>query len=156
MKIKIKPVKRIVGNITVPGDKSISHRALMLGALAVGVTRIKGLPESDDCNYTAKAFRSMGIDIKKTRGVTIVRGKGLHGLKKPKGPLYVGNSGTTMRIMAGILSGQDFESTLTGDAGISARPMKRVVKPLSMMGVKISAKGGEYLPLTIIGGMFGP
>ncbi|MDO8535476.1 MAG: 3-phosphoshikimate 1-carboxyvinyltransferase, partial [Candidatus Omnitrophota bacterium] len=156
MNIKIKPVKKIVGELTVPGDKSISHRALMMGALALGSTKIKGLPESDDCSYTAKAFRDMGIDIRKESDVTIVEGKGLHGLKKPDGPLYVGNSGTSMRILAGILAGQDFESTLTGDSGISARPMKRVVDPLSLMGVKISAKDGEYPPLTITGGEVRP
>jgi len=157
MKIKISPVKKIVGEITVPGDKSISHRALMIGALALGSTRIKGISESDDCNYTAKAFRDMGINIRREPDVTIVEGKGLHGLKRPRDPLYAGNSGTTMRIMAGILAGQDFESTLTGDAGLSVRPMKRVVEPLSMMGVKISAKGdGEYPPLTIAGGEVRP
>lgn len=158
MKIKIKPVKKIVGEITIPGDKSISHRALMIGALALGSTEIKGLClESDDCNYTAKAFRDMGINIREEGDVTVVDGKGLYGLKKPGNPLYVGNSGTTMRILAGILAGQGFESTLTGDAGISARPMKRVVEPLNMMGVKISAKGdGEYPPLTIVGGEVRP
>jgi len=156
MKIKIKPVKKIVGEITVPGDKSISHRALMIGALALGSTRIKGLPESDDCSYTAKAFRDMGISIKNKGNVTIVDGKGLHGLTKPRDPLYMGNSGTSMRILAGILAGQNFKSTLTGGAGISRRPMKRVVEPLSMMGVKISAKDGEYPPLTIAGGKVKP
>lgn len=154
MNIRIKPAKKIAGELVVPGDKSISHRALMVGALASGSTKIKGLClESDDCNYTAKAFRDMGINIKEEFGVTIVEGKGLHGLKKPKNPLYVGNSGTTMRIMAGILAGQDFESVLTGGTGISRRPMKRIVEPLSMMGVKITAKlDGEYPPLIIAGG----
>ncbi|MFA5256312.1 MAG: 3-phosphoshikimate 1-carboxyvinyltransferase, partial [Candidatus Omnitrophota bacterium] len=157
MKIKIKPVKKIVGDITVPGDKSISHRALMIGSLATGSTKIKGLYlESDDCNYTAQAFRDMGINIREEGDITIVDGKGLHGLKKPGNPLYVGNSGTSMRILAGILAGQNFESTITGGAGISARPMKRVVEPLSMMGVKIRAKDGEYPPLTIAGGKVRP
>ena len=157
MKIKIKPVKKIVGDIIVPGDKSISHRALMIGALALGSTEIKGLSDSDDCSYTAQAFRDMGINIRKEGDVTVVDGKGLHGLKKPGNPLYVGNSGTSMRILAGILAGQKFESTLTGDTGISMRPMKRVVEPLNMMGVKISAKcGGEYPPLTIVGGEVRP
>jgi 3-phosphoshikimate 1-carboxyvinyltransferase len=158
MKMRIKPVKKIVGEVTVPGDKSISHRALMIGALAKGATRIKGLClESDDCNYTAKAFTDMGIDIKREPGVTIVEGKGLHGLTKPRNPLYVGNSGTSMRILAGILAGQNFVSKITGGTGISARPMKRVVEPLSMMGVKISAEGdGEYPPLTIVGGSVRP
>ncbi len=157
MNIKIKPVKKIVGELSVPGDKSISHRALMIGALALGQTKIKGLPESDDCNYTAKAFREMGIIIREESNTTIVEGKGLHGLKKPADPLYVGNSGTSMRILAGILAGQRFDSTITGDTGISARPMKRIVEPLSMMGVKISARGeGEYPPLTISGGTVKP
>ena len=157
MKIKISPVKKIAGDIKVPGDKSIAHRALMIGALAMGTSRIKGLPKSDDCGYTANAFRDMGINIREEADVTIVDGKGLHGLKKPDNPLYVGNSGTSMRILAGILAGQSFESTITGDAGISARPMKRVVEPLSMMGVKISAKcDGEYPPLEIVGGKVRP
>jgi len=157
MKIKIMPAKKITGELTVPGDKSIAHRALMIGALARGSSRIKGLPESDDCNYTAKAFRDMGINIIEKDGVTTVEGCGLHGLKDPRHPLYVGNSGTTMRLLAGILAGQDFKSTLTGDAGISARPMRRIVEPLSMMGVKISAaRGGEYPPLTIAGGEVRP
>ncbi|MCX5665723.1 MAG: 3-phosphoshikimate 1-carboxyvinyltransferase [Candidatus Omnitrophica bacterium] len=157
MNIKIKPVKKIVGELSVPGDKSISHRALMIGALALGPTKIKGLPESDDCNHTAKAFREMGIDIREESNTTIVEGKGLHGLKKPADPLYVGNSGTSMRILAGILAGQRFDSTITGDTGISARPMKRIVEPLSMMGVKIRAQGdGEYPPLAISGGSVKP
>jgi len=158
MKIKINPVKKIVAELNVPGDKSISHRALMIGALAKGRTSIKGLClESNDCSYTAKAFRDMEINIVKEGDLTIVHGKGLHGLTKPRGPLYVGNSGTTMRILAGILAGQDFESTLTGDTGISARPMKRVVEPLLMMGVRISAEGdGEYPPLKIAGGKVKP
>jgi 3-phosphoshikimate 1-carboxyvinyltransferase len=156
MKIKIAPVKKIVGDVAVPGDKSIAHRALMIGALAMGATRIKGLPESDDCRYTAKAFCDMGINIRNERAITVVDGKGLHGLKKPRGPIYAGNSGTTMRILAGILAGQNFRSTISGDAGLSARPMKRVVEPLSRMGVNISAKKGEYPPLTIVGGCVKP
>lgn len=152
MNIRIKPVKKVAGEIKVPGDKSISHRAIMVGSLALGATRVKGLYlESDDCRYTANAFRDMGINIKREGDVTTIEGKGLRGLKAPAKPLYVGNSGTTMRILAGILAGQNFESTLTGDTGISARPMKRIVEPLSMMGVKIKAKGGEYPPLTIRG-----
>ena len=147
--MKIAPAKKITGDITVPGDKSISHRALMAGAIARGITRIKGLPESDDCNYTAKAFIDMGIGINKTGDVTVIKGKGLRGLSAPKGSLYVGNSGTTMRILAGILAGQDFMSVLKGDAGLSARPMRRVVEPLSKMGADISARDGEYSPLTI-------
>lgn len=152
----IKPVKRVTGDITVPGDKSIAHRALMIGAIARGVTKIRGLPESDDCNYTAAAFRDMGIVIRKKGAVTSVKGMGLKGLNDPRRPISAGNSGTTMRLMAGILAGQDFESTLTGDEGLSNRPMKRIVEPLSKMGVKISARDGEYPPLIIRGGAVRP
>lgn len=157
MNIRIRPVKKISGDVMVPGDKSISHRALMIGSIARGVTKIKGLClESDDCRYTQKAFIDMGVEMKRSGGVTTIKGKGLHGLKKPAGALFMGNSGTTMRIMAGILAGQDFESALEGDTGLSARPMKRIVEPLSMMGADISARDGEYPPLTIKPGQIKP
>ncbi len=154
--MNIKPVKKLLGEITVPGDKSISHRALMIGALARGITKVKGLSDSDDCNYTASAFKDMGIAIRKEGDITIIEGRGLHGLRKPERPLRVGNSGTTMRLLAGILAGQDFEVTLTGDEGISVRPMKRIVEPLSMMGLNIKARDGEYPPLVINGGAVKP
>lgn len=152
----IKPVKKIVGEITVPGDKSIAHRAIMAGSLARGVTTIKGLPDCDDCNYTISAFSSMGIDIRKKRALTTIEGKGLHGLSKPFLPINTGNSGTTMRVLAGILAGQNFEATLTGDDGLLNRPMKRIVEPLSKMGVNIEARNGEYPPLVIDGGAIKP
>jgi len=150
--MKIRPVKRLMGEIDIPGDKSISHRAIMLGSLAKGETRVKGIQDSDDCNYTAAAFTRMGIEIEKRGEITAIKGKGLKGLQKPAGELHVGNSGTTMRILAGILAGQDFEATLTGDESLSRRPMKRIVEPLSLMGVDIKAKDGEYPPLTVKGG----
>ena len=127
----IKPVKKISGEITVPGDKSISHRAVMAGSIARGTTKIKGLAESDDCNYTINAFKAMGVNISSVGDVMIIEGRGLRGLSKPLGPIHVGNSGTTMRILPGILAGQDFEVTLSGDEGLSHRPMKRIVEPLS-------------------------
>lgn len=152
----IKPVKRLSGEITVPGDKSISHRALMAGSLTRGRTSVKGLPDSDDCNYTMAAFKEMGIAIKKDGDITTIEGKGLRGLTEPSGAIYTGNSGTTMRLLSGILAGQDFEATLAGDAGISSRPMKRIVEPLSKMGVDIKARDGEYPPLIIRGGTVKP
>lgn len=152
----IKPAKRLLGEITVPGDKSISHRALIIGAIARGVTEVKGLANADDCNYTAAAFREMGIAIETKGAATVIKGRGLRGLKKPSGPIYAGNSGTTMRLLCGVLAGQRFQATLTGGEGIAIRPMGRVVEPLSMMGVDIKARDGEYPPLVINGGRVKP
>lgn len=152
MQMNIRPIKKLSGDITVPGDKSISHRALMIGAIALGVTRVKGLLYCDDCNHTIAAFRTMGISIKKEGDITVIDGKGLRGLCKPPLPINAGDSGTTMRLLAGILAGQNFESTLTGGEGLYNRPMKRIVEPLSKMGVEIRARDGEYPPLVIRGG----
>lgn len=152
----IKPVKKFTGEIKVPGDKSISHRAVMAGALAKGITRIKNMQESDDCNYTTRAFKDMGIDIYEEGFTTIVKGKGLKGLSRPAAPLFVGSSGTTMRILAGILAGQNFESVIMGDEQLSARPMKRIYEPLSRMGANVRLEGGEYPPITIKGGAVKP
>ena len=149
---KIEPIGRLFGEIDIPGDKSVSHRAIMLGSLANGQTSVKGLLDCDDCDCTIRAFRQMGIALKKKGAITFIEGKGLKGLTKPAGPINVGNSGTTMRIMAGILAGQDFESILTGDESLSNRPMKRITEPLSLMGARIKARAGEYPPLDIKGG----
>ena len=110
----IKPIKRLSGEISLPGDKSISHRAIMLGAIAKGATEARGVLDCDDCNYTIAAFRGMGISIEKKVGVTVILGNGLKGLTKPSGQINVGNSGTSMRLLAGILAGHDFEATFTG------------------------------------------
>ncbi|MDD5422146.1 MAG: 3-phosphoshikimate 1-carboxyvinyltransferase [Candidatus Omnitrophota bacterium] len=154
--MKIEPVQKLSGSIEMPGDKSISHRAVMLGSIAVGTTEIKGLLDCDDCNYTIRAFKDMGIAISKEGGRTTIEGKGLKGLKKPRGPIDVGESGTTMRLLAGILAGQDFDTVLKGDPSLSKRPMGRVVEPLSMMGVNIKTGPGGYAPLTIRGGVVMP
>jgi 3-phosphoshikimate 1-carboxyvinyltransferase len=156
MEIKINPVKKISGEITVPGDKSISHRAVMIGSIARGVTKIRGLAESDDCAYTINAFKAMGVNIRSEGDATIIEGKGLKGLSRPSGAIYAGNSGTTMRMLPGILAGQDFESILNGDKGLQKRPMKRIVEPLSKMHVDIKARDGEYPPLDIKGGIVKP
>lgn len=146
--MEIKRAVSLNGSITVPGDKSISHRAVMLGALAEGTTHIKGFLPGADCISTINCFRSMGIEIQSNGDIIEVHGKGLYGLKQPEKMLYTGNSGTTTRLLCGILSGQSFDSSVTGDASICRRPMKRVTEPLSEMGAKID---GEYCPLFIKG-----
>jgi 3-phosphoshikimate 1-carboxyvinyltransferase len=152
----IKPAKKISGQIALPGDKSISHRALMVGAIARGITKVKGIADSDDCNYTKEAFRAMGVRITQKSGITAIYGNGLKGLSKPSGAINIGNSGTTIRILPGIIAGQDFEATLTGEEGILKRPMKRIVAPLSKMGVRIEARQGDFPPLDIRGGSVKP
>lgn len=144
----IQKIKKAVGQIKVPGDKSISHRAVMLGSLANGVTEISGFLKGADCLSTIDCFRKMGIDIDINGENVTVHGNGLRGLKKPDEMLYTGNSGTTTRLLCGILAGQNFDTLITGDASIQKRPMGRVVKPLSMMGAKIE---NEYCPLYITG-----
>jgi 3-phosphoshikimate 1-carboxyvinyltransferase len=143
---------RLQGSLRVPGDKSISHRSIMLGALAEGVTHITGFLEGEDSLNTLRCFRAMGVSITDpVAGVVHVEGVGLHGLKAPEKPLYVGNSGTSMRLMAGILAGQSFDTVLEGDASLSRRPMKRVIDPLTQMGAVIEAAEGGRSPLTIRG-----
>ena len=144
----IQKIKKAVGQIKVHGDKSISHRAVMLGSLANGVTEISGFLKGADCLSTIDCFRKMGIDIDINGENVTVHGNGLRGLKKPDEMLYTGNSGTTTRLLCGILAGQNFDTSITGDASIQKRPMGRVVKPLSMMGAKIE---NEYCPLYITG-----
>lgn len=144
----IQKIKKAVGQIKVPGDKSISHRAVMLGSLANGVTEISGFLKGADCLSTIDCFRKMGIDIDINGENVTVHGNGLRGLIKPDEMLYTGNSGTTTRLLCGILAGQNFDTSITGDASIQKRPMGRVVKPLSMMGAKIE---NEYCPLYITG-----
>ena len=144
----IQKIKKAVGQIKVPGDKSISHRAVMLGSLASGVTEISGFLKGADCLSTIDCFRKMGIDIDINGENVTVHGNGLRGLKKPDEMLYTGNSGTTTRLLCGILAGQNFDTSITGDVSIQKRPMGRVVQPLSMMGAKIE---NEYCPLYITG-----
>lgn len=144
----IQKIKKAAGQIKVPGDKSISHRAVMLGSLANGVTEISGFLKGADCLSTIDCFRKMEIDIDINGENVTVHGNGLRGLKKPDEMLYTGNSGTTTRLLCGILAGQNFDTSITGDASIQKRPMGRVVKPLSMMGAKIE---NEYCPLYITG-----
>ena len=140
------------GEITVPGDKSISHRAVMFGSLAKGTTEITGFLQGADCLSTISCFERMGVAIENKGDIVLVHGNGLHGLKKPETILDCGNSGTTTRLISGILSAQNFDVTLTGDASIQKRPMKRIMEPLSLMGADIvSVNGNGCAPLAIHG-----
>ena len=131
------------GEIDIPGDKSISHRSVMFGALAKGTTEITHFLQGADCLSTIGCFRAMGIEIENTPEKILVHGRGLHGLTAPAGTLDVGNSGTTTRLISGILSGQPFATTLSGDASLNSRPMKRIMEPLSLMGADIQSQNGN-------------
>ena len=150
--MKLKKVEGLKGTISIPGDKSISHRAVMFGSLAKGTTHITNFLSGADCLATIDCFRAMGVRIEQDGTEVTVHGTGLHGLKKPEKQLDVGNSGTTTRLISGILCGQDFEVTLSGDASLNKRPMGRIMKPLSMMGAEIeSVSGNGCAPLRING-----
>ena len=142
--------KSLKGSFFVDGDKSISHRAIMLGAIAEGITTIKGFLKGEDCLSTIQCFKDMGIKIIEENNIIKVYGNGLKGLKAPAKALYVGNSGTTIRLISGILASQDFSSTITGDNSILKRPMERIITPLSLMGVNIHSNGYKA-PITING-----
>ena len=144
---------RLQGELVVPGDKSVSHRAIMLAALAEGVSRIDGFLEGEDTRATAAAFAAMGVKIEvPSASQRIVHGVGLHGLKPPAAAIDCGNAGTGMRLMAGLLAGQSFDSELRGDESLSRRPMRRVVEPLTSMGAVIESNEGALPPLRIRGG----
>ena len=140
------------GEITVPGDKSISHRAIMFGSIAKGTTEITGFLNSADCHSTISCFKQMGINITEKNGTVLVAGKGMHGLCAPSSVLDTGNSGTTTRLISGILAAQPFLVTINGDETIQKRPMKRIMEPLSLMGADItSQRGNDCAPLIING-----
>lgn len=148
----LQQAKKLNGEITIPGDKSISHRAVMFGSLAKGTTRVTHFLQGADCLSTISCFRKLGIEVENTPDEILIHGKGLHGLSAPSDILDAGNSGTTTRLISGILSAQNFNVTLTGDASICKRPMKRIITPLSMMGAKITSKNGnDCAPLLIEG-----
>ena len=150
--MEIKKQTNLRGMLMVPGDKSISHRAVMFGSLAKGTTRISHFLEGADCLSTIACFRKMGIDIERNASEILVHGKGLHGLSAPDGILDVGNSGTTTRLISGILAGQNFTSELDGDDSIRTRPMKRIMTPLTSMGANITSKRDNgCAPLVIDG-----
>lgn len=150
--MEIKKITNLRGEIQIPGDKSISHRAVMFGSLASGTTKITNFLDGADCLSTISCFQSMGISIEKNTSEILVHGKGLHGLSSPSHILDVGNSGTTTRLISGILAGQNFSSELTGDESIQSRPMKRIMTPLQSMGADIiSVKNNGCAPLRING-----
>lgn len=147
-----KATSPLKGAVSIPGDKSISHRAVMFGALAEGTTEVTNFLQGADCLSTIDCFRKMGIEIENTPDLIKIHGRGLHGLSAPSSTLDTGNSGTTTRLISGILSGQSFETTLTGDASIQSRPMGRIIEPLTQMGADItSLNGNGCAPLLIKG-----
>ena len=153
MDFLLQPGGQIRGTARVPGDKSISHRSIMLGAIADGVTTVDGFLEGEDALSTLNAFRAMGVEIEgPENGRVRIHGVGRDGLKAPLGDVYVGNSGTSMRLLAGLLAGQKFDVTMTGDVSLSKRPMERVAKPLREMGAVVETAEGGRPPLTLRGG----
>jgi len=153
LNFRISPGGVVRGRCRVPGDKSISHRAIMLGALATGETRIQGFLEGEDALATLEAFRAMGVRIEgPERGRVTVHGVGMRGLRRPPGPIDLGNSGTSMRLLCGLLAAQDFDVELRGDASLSRRPMERVAQPLRQMGAALETRAGGVPPVLIKGG----
>lgn len=151
MRYKVPKAKSVQGTITVPGDKSISHRAVMFSGIAKGATKIEGLSLGLDVKSTMNCFRQMGVHINFENGVTKVHGRGHLGLREPKEILDAGNSGTTIRLISGVLAGQSFTSQITGDESLQRRPMKRIIEPLQKMGAKIAGSDDMYAPLSITG-----
>ena len=148
----VQPGGQLRGEARVPGDKSMSHRSIMLGSLAEGVTHVKGFLEAEDALATLQAFRDMGVHIEgPVNGCVTIHGVGKHGLKAPQKELYLGNSGTSMRLLSGLLAGQPFNTVLTGDKSLSGRPMKRVTEPLAAMGADIKTTEKGTAPLEITG-----
>lgn len=158
MELVIEKIKKLKGNISVPGDKSISHRSLILGSIAQGETRIYNFLNSLDCLKTLECMQALGAEIELDKDNSVkIKGKGLYGLQEPKDILDVGNSGTTIRLLTGLLSGQNFNSVLNGDNSIKRRPMKRVTQPLRLMGADIwGRKDGQFAPLKVRGNKLNP
>jgi len=153
---KIKPAKTVAGSIQLPGDKSISHRYAMLGAIAEGRSEIHFFSSSADCESTLACLGKLGVGIERKANVVTIDGVGLRGLRQPREVLDAANSGSTMRMLAGILAGQPFRSVLSGDASLSRRPMERVIEPLTRMGARIKSVEGARPPLEIEGGILQP
>ena len=152
-RFRAEPTRRVGGQLTVPGDKSISHRSLMLGAVAEGTTVVHGFLASEDCLATEAALAAMGVDIERTpAGVVRIDGVGMQGLRRPDRTLDLGNSGTAIRLLMGLLAGQPFDCELTGDASLRQRPMERVARPLRTMGARIETATGGCPPVRIRGG----
>lgn len=157
MEVRVHPARCLKGEVKVPGDKSLTHRAFLLGALAQGETKITGFLESADCQRTRDCLKALGIEVSSSKEKIVVKGQGLFGFQEPSQVLDTGNSATTMRLLLGILAGQKFYSVLAGDASLNKRPMGRVTAPLREMGARIYGRqGGAYAPLTVLGGELKP
>ena len=149
----VPPARTFAGEVRVPGDKSVSHRAVMLGAIANGETEVTGFLEAEDTRATLRAVRALGITVESDdAGSLRIRGAGREGLRRPAGPLDLGNSGTGLRLLAGLLAGHPFDSTLVGDESLSRRPMRRIAEPLARMGARVETAPGGTPPLTVQGG----
>ncbi|TVQ37331.1 MAG: 3-phosphoshikimate 1-carboxyvinyltransferase [Geminicoccaceae bacterium] len=151
MRLTAYPSGPLRGTVAVPGDKSISHRALLLGALASGTSTIRGLLEGEDVRATWQALGKLGVPIERAGDAVVVHGVGVGGLRAPDDVLDLGNAGTGVRLLMGVLAGHGFAATLTGDASLRRRPMGRVLRPLQQMGVRVSGQDGDRLPLTMTG-----
>lgn len=147
----LRPARNISGSLRLPGDKSVSHRYAMLAAIAEGATRLENFSTGADCASTLGCVRALGVDVERNENILVIHGRGPK-LQPPTGPLDCGNSGSTMRMLSGILAGQDFSSELAGDKSLSRRPMARIIAPLEMMGAKITAQSGGRPPLHVTGG----
>src|SRR4051794_33838653 len=152
MKITISPARSVSGSVLIPGDKSVSHRYAMLSSIAEGTTKIQNYSTGADCQSTLGCMRALGIEIDKTGNEVHVHGKGLNGLTAPSETLDAGNSGSTIRMLSGILAAQPFTTRIAGDESLSRRPMERIMTPLREMGASISARDGRFPPLELQGG----
>ena len=153
LSFKLQPGGKLTGEVRVPGDKSISHRSIMLGSLAEGVSRVTGFLEGEDNLATLNAFRDLGVNIEgPEQGVVTIHGVGMHGLRAPNKEIYLGNSGTSMRLLTGLFAAQQFDCILTGDHSLSTRPMRRVTDPLTTMGCQITTTAAGTPPVQITGG----
>ncbi len=153
LSFQVEPGGCLQGRVRVPGDKSISHRSVMLGAIAEGSTEVRGFLEGADALATLAAFRAMGVEAEGPEGGRLtIHGRGLHGLRAPRSDLDLGNSGTSMRLLCGLLAGQAFDTVLTGDASLQRRPMRRVTEPLARMGALIQTSDSGTAPLRVLGG----
>src|SRR5215472_14776423 len=156
MQEKISPARHLSGTLRLPGDKSISHRYAMLAAIAEGRTRIRNYSPGADCQSTLGAIEALGVSIDRRDGEIEIDGRGLEGLQTPKADLDAGNSGSTIRMLSGILAAQKFSTRIGGDESLSRRPMERIMKPLGQMGATITARDGKFPPLSIVGATLKP
>lgn len=152
MQQEISPTRGVSGSILLPGDKSISHRYAMLASVAEGVSRIRNYSTGADCQSTLQAITALGVPVERTTEEVVIHGSGLYGWKAPSAVIDAGNSGSTIRMLSGLLAGQPFVSCIAGDESLSRRPMERIIRPLTQMGARIEARDGRYPPLTIHGG----